>query len=133
MNCTRMINLIYIPTRPKLKQEQILTDPGYNFGIYSGCALILKKCFSLMVYFESTRFFYWGGGVLGVCLWCPLTHWSVKPARPLFYRFTAACKPHSLYIPHEHEASAFKGPLLIGVYSLCLLCDYFGLIRVNPE
>lgn len=57
-----MINLIYIPTRPKLKQEQILTDPGYNFGIYSGCALILKNVFHSWFTLSPLGFFIGGGG-----------------------------------------------------------------------
>lgn len=88
-----MINLIYIPTRPKLKQEQILTDPGYNFGIYSGCALILKNVFHSWFTLSPLGFFIGGRGVysgfaFGVHLRTEV--WS----RPVLY-FTVLPRPVS--------------------------------------
>lgn len=63
----------------------------------------------------------------GYAFWAKCTHWSVKKTR--LYRTT--CISCFLYVPNRHEAFAFRGIFLIGVYSLCTHWVYFGFTRYN--
>lgn len=80
-------------------------------------------------------------GLFWVCIQDPLMHWSVEQTC-LFhvsYHLTA-CNSRPSYIPNTYLWSAFRGLLLIGVYSLFhyrftlgLLGVNYGSVLVNPE
>lgn len=127
-----------VPTRPNLIQEHTPAKSWvYFLGLLRVC--FLKICVLSGVFgggFTRDLFSVYSGFAFRIHL-----HWSVEQTC-LFhvsYHLTA-CNSRPSYIPNTYVWSAFRGLLLIGVYSLFhyrftlgLLGVYYGSVLVNPE